>query len=138
MGLEDKHLDVLQNIESSVGRVYNQNPALRDVEVIRAYEYSIKHYQQKILGRVAETDFPDEEAATVFRAIVESLNQRDELLGAKEEDTPEPPKRFSRAFKEPTKDEIYLTCLRKILKSSKRWSNRGGERGYLDFISNYV
>jgi hypothetical protein len=36
-----------------------------------------------------------------------------------------------------TIDEIIL-CLKRVLKSVKRWNEDGGRQGYLDFIIQYV
>jgi hypothetical protein len=36
-----------------------------------------------------------------------------------------------------TVDEILL-CLKRLLKSAKRWNKEGGRQGYLDFVSQYV
>jgi len=38
---------------------------------------------------------------------------------------------------EKTVDEI-LGCLRKIRKSVDRWNKRGGQQGYLQFVSNFI
>ena len=68
---------------------------------------------------------------TLVRHILE--NRRVEAS-----DDPANPRLFSRALREPTQDEIFLACLRKIEKSAKRWNKEYGERGYLNFISNYI
>ena len=34
--------------------------------------------------------------------------------------------------------EAVITALRTIMKSVQRWSERGGKRGYLDFVKAYL
>jgi len=47
-------------------------------------------------------------------------------------------KRFSRAFKTPSKEEIFVACLRKIQKSAKFWTQERGQQGYLNYISPFL
>jgi hypothetical protein len=34
--------------------------------------------------------------------------------------------------------EEMIACLKFIRRSIERWNKRGGQRGYLDFVSQYV
>lgn len=38
MRIEEEPLDVMQNLEFAVSRVYRQNPAMSDYAVLRTYE----------------------------------------------------------------------------------------------------
>ena len=44
MNVEDKFMDVLQNIEAEVVRIGKKNPSMTDYVVIRAYEEAIAYY----------------------------------------------------------------------------------------------
>lgn len=43
MGLEDRHPDILQNIEFAIVNVYRADPDLRDYDVIKALDALISH-----------------------------------------------------------------------------------------------
>ena len=58
-------------------------------------------------------------------------------LGRGEPPVDEPSKVPSPGPKPITVDEIIL-CLKRILKSVKRWNKEGGTQGYLNFIVQYV
>lgn len=135
MALEDKHLDVLQNIEFGITQIYREDPSMRDVDAIKALGALIRFYTQKNMGKTPEIPELDGLSAEVFNAVTDILKLREGPK--KEEEAPSKP-RFSRALREPTQNEIILACLRKIEKSAKRWNKRDGERGYLDFINNFV
>ena len=136
MALEDKHLDVLQNIEGAIVTVYANSPSLRDQDVIKGLDLSIAYY--RAIDARKEFKMPDEiskKEGAIFNAITAMLGLREEILG----DNPAPKRKsFSRALRTTSKEEIYLACLRKIQKSATRWNKRNGENGYLDFVKNYV
>ncbi|MCO6489109.1 MAG: hypothetical protein J5I98_11860 [Phaeodactylibacter sp.] len=51
MGLEDRHPDILQNIEFAIFSVYRDDPDLRDNDVIKALDALISHTQRLAMGR---------------------------------------------------------------------------------------
>lgn len=139
MGLEDKHPDILQNIEFAIVNVYRADPDLRDNDVIKALDALISHTQRLAMGReVAPPDLPPASDA-VYNAVVGILDLRNRIEEEQEEEeTQKPRPRFSRALRKTTREDIYLACLRKIHGSAKWWNRERGERGYLDFVSNYI
>lgn len=132
MGLEDKHPDVLQNIEFMIVRLYKENGALRDKNVIKALEAAASHFRA-LAGKRSipepKLEGLELEAFEQIKLILENKRKGGQAIV---------PKRFSRAFKEPTQDEIFLACIRKIEKSAKRWTKERGERGYLNFVKDYI
>ena len=138
MGLEDRHPDILQNIEFAIVNVYRDDPGLRDNDVIKALDALISHTQRLAMGR--ESSPPDllPSSEDVYNAVVGILDFRSETDEEDEQETEERRPRFSRALRKTTREDIYLACLRKIHKSAKRWNRERGERGYLDFVSNYI
>jgi hypothetical protein len=134
MALEERHPDILQNIEFAIVAVYRENPDLRDADAIQALEALTKYFRQKSRG--SDPDLPNDlssQAGNIFAAVLDVLSIRDGLKEA----TPKRPS-FSRAFREPSQEEIFLACLRKIEKSARRWNKRNGERGYLNFVMEYL
>ncbi|MCB9052675.1 MAG: hypothetical protein H6556_24830 [Lewinellaceae bacterium] len=138
MGLEDKHPGILQNIEFAIINIYRADSALRDIDVIKALEALISYYQRRNMRREAEKPelpgLPD----AVFDAVVDILDFQKNLVEKEEEEAPASRPSFSRALRKTSREDIYLACLRKIHKSAKRWNRERGERGYLDFVSNYI
>ena len=134
MSLEDKHPDILQNIEFAIVSVSRENVDLADQDVIKALGALIKHFQRKSQGKPLEDLQLPKYSALIFDRVEDVLKLR--VSGEKAA----PPKRrsFSRALREPSEEEIYLACLRKIEKSAKRWNIRNGKRGYLDFVEDFI
>lgn len=135
MALEDKYPDILQNIEFGIVQAYQEDPSIRDLDAIKALGALIRYFMQKNMGKKPEVPELPEQANDIFFVVVDILEQRKKAIP--KEETPKKP-RFSRALREPTQTEIYLACLRKVEKSAKRWNKRDGNRGYLDFISDFV
>lgn len=130
MGLEDTQIDVLQNIEFAVVSVYRERSELLDYDVMRALDALIEVYRAESRGHTPkETQLPEPESL-VFQRVKDMCEFR---LGRKElringQTTP---------GEEKTVDDI-LACLRKIRKSVDRWNKRGGQQGYLKFVSQFV
>lgn len=138
MGLEDRHPDILQNIEFAIVNIYRDDPSLRDIDVIKALEALISHIQRLAIGREsAQPELPPPSEA-VFDAVVGILEFRSGLDEEAEEDTTQRRPRFSRALRKTTQEDIYLACLRKIHKSAKRRNRERGAQGYLEFVSNHI
>jgi hypothetical protein len=130
---EDKYLDVLQNIEFGIIRVYQQHPELTDWDVWDAVGALIRCYTAETRGKsrpnirltnLSQLVFDSVEAMSEWRLGREQVYARDgEPL-----DTKMIPK---------TLDEI-IACLKRIQKSVRRWNKEGGRQGYLTFISEFV
>ena len=137
MNLADKHMVLLQNIESTIVSVHDNYPSLKDTQVKKALEELIKKYRALVSGRPkTEPTHSSEIESIIFKNIGNLLEKRRPQVGIA---TSEKPKSlFGRRNKEATSDEIFLACLRKIEKSVGRWNKRGGEKGYLNFIQGFV
>ena len=72
------------------------------------------------------------------RFVVDGLYLADTESGGTLVNAQSPDEIPSRALRKTTREDIYLACLRKIHKSARRWNRERGERGYLDFVSNYI
>jgi len=137
MSVIDNHLDILQNIEFNIARAYEQDIEMKDANARRTLEALEKYYRAK--GTDKEAERPEnlnESKEIIFDNVITTLEMR--CSSPSESDAAPKRPRFSRAFKEPTLDEIFVACIRKLISSSNKWSKRNGDRGYLDFIKNHV
>ena len=130
MGLEDIHLDVLQNIEFAIVSVYRKRRDLRDVEVMRALDALIEVYRAEARGHTPKDINLPEPDSMVFQRTQEMCEFR---LGRQKVVT-----RLHVPFEGAKTASDVLACLRKIRKSVERWNKRGGQQGYLQFVSEYV
>ena len=133
---EPKHLDLLQNIEFMIVSVYREHPEMKDLDVIKTLENLVNYYKAVVTGRTFNEPEMEPIINKAYHRVITTLEELKNLLGSEEEK----PKRrsFSRALQEPTTDEISLACLRKIEKSARNWNQRNGERGYLNFVIDYL
>lgn len=127
---EEQYLDVLQNIESGIVSVYLDHAELTDAEALQAVEALIRTYQAEAKAAAPAAPRLSPAAQPIYeavRAMCEWRLGRKPLLGQGQ--SPELP---------PKTVEEMLACLKHIRRSIERWTKRGGIRGYLDFVSQYV
>ena len=130
MALEDVHLDVLQNIEFAIVSVYRKQHDLRDVEVMRALDALIDVYRAEARGHTPKDVSLTGSEGMVFQRAKEMCEFR---LGRQAVVTrPQVPFEGDKTIHD------ILACLRKIRKSVERWNKRGGQQGYLQFVSAFV
>jgi hypothetical protein len=130
MTFEDENLDVLQNIEFAIISVYREQPDLRDAVVLRAIEALIDHYRAESRGQLPKpVKLPETEALILARvqAFCELRLGRGGLGMAPE----------SLPAQDKTVEDI-VACLRRIRKSVERWNKRGGQQGYVTFVSHFI
>lgn len=130
MALEDVHLDVLQNIEFAIVSVYREQPGLRDTHVMRALDALIDVYRAETRGHTSKAVSLPEPEDTVFQRTQEMCELR---LGRQTVAT-----RIQVPFAGDKTASDILACLRKIRRSVERWNRRGGQQGYLQFVSEFV
>lgn len=130
MGLEDTHLDVLQNIEFAIVSVYRERSDLLDYDVMRALDALIDVYRAESRGHTPKTIHLPEPESLVFQRTKDMCEFR---LGRNELAI----QRQAPSGEAKTVDEI-LACVRKIRRSVDRWNKRGGQQGYLQFVCQYV
>ena len=130
MALEDVHLDVLQNIEFAIISVYRQQHTLRDLDVMRALDALIDVYRAEARGHTPKDIQLEEPENTVFQHAKQMCEYR---LGRQDAAM-----RIHTPFEGDKTTSDVLACLRKLRKSVDRWNKRNGERGYLQFVKDYV
>lgn len=130
MALEDAHLDVLQNIEFAIVNVYRKQRGLRDLDVMRALDALIDVYRAETRGHMPKDISLPEPENTVFQQVKDMCELR---LGRQVAAT-----RVHMPFEGDKTASDILACLRKIRRSAERWNKRGGQQGYLQFVSEFV
>jgi hypothetical protein len=130
MALEDVHLDVLQNIEFAIVSVYRKQHDLRDIEVMRALDALIDVYRAEARGHTPKDMSLTGAEDMVFQRTKEMCEYR---LGRQGAVT-----RTQMPFEGDKTAHDILACLRKIRRSVERWHKRGGQQGYLQFVSEFV
>lgn len=133
MRVEERYADVLQNIESAIVTVFDSTPKLVDRDVLAAVTSLIKGYAREKAGRAVQSPGPSGRARIVYeqcRRICEWRLGRAPLNeGEPREDDPRPG--------ELSVPEILL-CLKRLRKSLRLWHARGGPRGYLEYVQQFL
>ena len=130
---EDQYLDVLQNIEAVVVDTWKKHREMTDYSVLRAYEAAIGYYKALARGGTPRPERLSGLDAEVYAGVHAICEWR---LG-RETDTP-PPSTGDQAEPPPLPIEDLVACLRRLRKSVERWNRTGGQRGYLEFVSQFV
>jgi hypothetical protein len=130
MRVEEEYVDVLQNIEFAVVSTYRKHPELVDHDVERVLEAAMDCYKAEKIGRAPREVSLSPAESKLLDAVRGMCEWRlGRSSGPAFPDAPAPAPK--------TVDEILL-CLKRLIKSIKSWNRHGGERGYLDFIIQYV
>jgi hypothetical protein len=127
MGVEDQHLDVLQNIEFAIMQVYESTPDLIDAEVLKAIETVTRIYSAEAQGKSGSALTIRGISAEVAEQVKEICEIR--LGRATASDIDE--------FMEPKTLTDIIDCLKRIQSSIKFWTQKGGRQGYLNFVQNF-
>lgn len=130
MGIEDKYLDVLQNIEFAIVSVYREYSSLVDYDVMRAIDALINFYRFESRGYTPKNIHLPEHETLVFQRVKNMCEFRLGREGVGDNIQ-------TISVGEKTVDEI-VTCLRKVRRSVDQWNKRAGRQGYLQFVCQYV
>ncbi|SRR6266446_834266 len=123
----DKELEILQNLEFAILRVWRANQAMTDYTVMRAYDAAIAHYNALVRQHPPKTVNLSGLDVAVYEAVKDICEWR---LGRTTK--PERPKVA------PLPAEELVACLKRLRKSVERWNRTGGRQGYLQFIGQFV
>ncbi len=126
MGVEDEHLDVLQNIEFAIMQTYQEIPGLIDAEVLNALEALIYLYNAEMQGKAGLSRSLRGTTATVAAGIQEICEIR---LGRGLV--------IEQGAMEPKTLTNILDCLKRLKSSVKLWTTKGGRQGYLKFAHEF-
>jgi len=133
MELEEKYLDVLQNIEAAVVDEWRTHPEMSDYVAMRAYDAAIAHYQAILRGLAPKPDGLTGLDAEVFSAVQGICEWR---LGHRAIEGDSDAATAEAVTPIPIAD--LVGCLKRLRKSVDRWNRTGGRHGYLQLVSQYV
>ena len=129
MNSEPKNLDVLQNLEFAVIKIWRTHREMSDHVAARAYEAAFERYRAEARGHQPKPCVLTGLDREVFDAVVAMCELR--LGRATMPDVPKD------AF--PTLPVAELVdCLRELQKSVERHTKRGGRQGYLTFVDGFI
>ena len=133
MRVEEEYFDVLQNIETAIVAVYNDEPRLLDFDALDALEALIRVYTFEERGGAAAGVRLPERPHRVFevaRRMCEWRLGRSSLNpGEAGSDATKPP---------PISVAEILLCLKRLRKSVRLWNGQGGRQGYLDYVREFL
>lgn len=124
--VEEEYQDVLQNIESAIVGVYRQHPDLADFQVDAALEALGRTYVRD--SAILPKNDLAKEVYQAMKAMCDWRLGRETLVD--EEDQP--------MRVDPVSMDVILSSLKRLRKSVSTWNKRGGTRGYLDYISQFL
>jgi hypothetical protein len=127
--IDEKNLDVLQNIEFGIIQVYRADKSLLDFDAKDALDALVRHYHAEEEQRTPPAMRLGDRAQRVFSSVQAFCEWR---LGRA------PPPGDGPSPESPKSIAELVECLRKVQKSVPRWSQRGGRQGYLNFINPFL
>jgi hypothetical protein len=133
MSVEEKHLDVLQNMEFAIVQIYRSTTDLIDLEVLNAIESLIRTYNLEVKGGFAASPKVKGISATVTAAVKEVCELR---LGRTSADN-----KWIQSTDEITEAKTVqsiIDCLKRIQSSIKFWTKKEGRQGYLNYINKFI
>lgn len=140
------HVDVLQNLEAITVILWREYPELTDYAVERAYDAAFQRYRAEARGRRFEEPKLNGPEAELLENLLRTCEWRlgRASLGpeadAKEADETEGADRDEEEAPtcKPIPVEDLVDCLRRLLKSVRRHTKRGGRQGYLQFVGQFM
>jgi hypothetical protein len=132
---EDEYMDVLQNIEFGIVRVYQDHPEMTDWDALNAIDALIRMYQAQARKR----DVPALPLAPLVQKVFDSGQTMCEWRLGRSSATfkDKQGKPLNIPMRTITLDEM-LACLKRIRHSIEFWNKKGGRQGYLKFVSQFV
>ena len=127
--MDDRNLDVLQNLEFAVVEVWRKHPDMTDYVAQRAYEAAFEWYRAEARGHSSKPPSLsglDQVTFDALKYLCEfRLGRGTSLLGAAQSLPALPVPQL-------------VDCLRQLRKSVERHTRQGGRQGYLKFIDQFL
>lgn len=131
MKIEEERLDVLQNLEAAVARLYRIHPDMTDYAALRTYEALQREYSAEITGRSQQPASAEGVEADLLADVKAVCEWR---LGR----APWPSDLGAAPAYEPLDVPTLVRCLKRLVKSVNKWTKHNGRQGYLDFMTQFV
>jgi len=132
MKVDDEYLDVLQNIEFGIIRVFRADRSLLDLDAKDAVAALIRHYRAEEEHRSPPDVRLGAQAQRIFDSLLPICEWR---MGRQGHSVPA---ELGASPAAPNTLDDISTCLRRIQKSIDFWNKRNGRQGYLSFVAAYV
>jgi hypothetical protein len=130
--IDEKYLEVMQNVEAVIVSAFRDNHNLSDYSVMSVLENLINVYTIEITGRQPRRVKLSPEEQVLFANVKEICEWR--LGRVSLEDTPG---QSGINFKKMTVEDI-LVVLKRLLKSVKFWNREEGRQGYLNYVIRFL
>lgn len=130
MSVEDKYLDVLQNLEFAIQVVYKTYSDLTDYEVQFAIESLLEFYIAEERNREPRNFNLSENPKEVYEEVKKMCNFR---LGRSNSEY-----ELQENLLQTISIGEILICLKRIKKSVTTWTKRNGRQRYLEFVKQYM
>ncbi len=122
----EKHMPLMQKIETAVSDFYATHRGINNYTVMRVYDAAIDHYRAAAQGKTAQAKLSEVEAE-LYKPVLTACEAG--FIGGF---------LFDGKMAQALSPEEILSALRKLRKSVDFWHNQGGRTGYLDFIQEHV
>ncbi|MEZ4632298.1 MAG: hypothetical protein R2880_16575 [Deinococcales bacterium] len=124
--ITDIEIDKFELIESTVIKVFKQDPDLIDMEMLAAYEALSRLYRAKAQAKnLSSKPRLNEKSQKLYQVIAQAIDQKLATFAEGDE----------RYLEE---SKIFASCLRRLEKSVKMWTRKHGRQGYLKFICGFI
>jgi hypothetical protein len=127
--MDDRNLDVLQNLEFAVVEVWRKHPDMTDYVAQRAYEAAFDWYRAEARGhspKPPSLSGLDQVTFDALKDVCEFRLGRGESSPGAEQGVPAVPV------------PVLVDCLRELRKSVERHTKLEGRQGYLKFIDGFL
>jgi len=131
---EEIYLDVLHNIEFAIVNVSRQQPDIVDYDIEKVLNTLLSEYQKQQRNQIVYETQLKTSAQQVYKMVKQMCEWRlgGETLETDDVDSIQIPSPLPISI-----DEI-IACLKRVRKSVQMWNKRGGRRGYLQFIDEFI
>ena len=130
--VEEEFEEILLNIELRVTMMFRENPTMTDYVAAEVYEALVAHYSAAINGRTPPKPRVKGLALELFDSIHNVCN-----LCLEDGESNKLIKKENSPVQTISKEDL-VRCLRRLQKSVKLWTEKGGRQGYLNFVSSFI
>ncbi len=133
MRVDEEFRNVLMNIEIQVIDIANDNPEIADYQVEKVYSALLSKYKALNRGKEAKEVNFKEPTDTLYTQVGAICSFFVGDIKPKDEDG-EP----INIPLDTISYEDMIACLKSLRKSVKLWNKEGGQKGYLNYVKEFV
>lgn len=128
MDVTEEYADVLYLLETLIVSAGESDESFLDLQILDALENTRRWFAAELAGRTFKPQLFDRRSTDLFSG----LRAAGQILLGREA----PEIRLAEGEPRVISPDALLACLKRIEKSAKLWNERGGRRGYIEFIAN--